>query len=86
MRNIRRKLSSNSLCRLEFLHLFCNLMILLIYTLQKRTHFLILYFFERVFQIQCIDRFDQILCLPSHQKEGQQQNQNQKYSKNGKTR
>ena len=26
MRNVRRKLSSNSLCRLKFLHLFCNLM------------------------------------------------------------
>ena len=86
MRNVRRKLSSNSLCRLKFLHLFCNLMILFIYTLQKRTHFLILYFFERVFQIQGIDRFDQILCLLSHQKERQQQNQDQKYSKNRKTR
>ena len=58
VRNIRRKFPADSLCLLELFHLFRDLVVLLIYTLQKRSQFLIADFSKRMFQIQCIDRLD----------------------------
>ena len=89
MGNICREFPSHSLSLLQLLQLACNLLILLIHPHQQRTEFFVAYIRKRMLQIQVVHRLDQTLCLPLHQNDlyqNDQQHQNSKPDKAAKQR
>ena len=68
MGNICGKFFSCTLCVLQIFQLFLDLSVLLIQPKQQRPQFFIADIVQRLFQINLIDRFDELLCLVLYQK------------------